>query len=89
MEKPITVNPPLKLSQIINQEGKTLVKFNRENMRGFNKEEIEKILKVGICLGCHPGHDRIYLRWRKEISCPKFPHLSIYKKIINSSITAK
>lgn len=79
IEKPMLSTPPLKLSQIIDEKGKTLVKFNRKDMRGFNKEEWEKILKVGICLGCHKGTDQIYRIWHKDIACPKFPSLTPYK----------
>lgn len=75
-EKIFIQNPPLRLSQIINEKGETLVKFNRKNMRGFNRDEFTKIYKVGICLTCHKEKDKIYKKWHEKIACPKFPEIN-------------
>ncbi len=56
------------------------MKFNRENMRGFSQGEIERILKVGICLECHKGKDKIYRNWKEKIECPKYPTLIFENK---------
>lgn len=70
VEKPFAqVN--VTLSQIGTFEGKALVKFNREGMRPFTQEELERILKVGLCLNCHPEKDKIFRTWHKNIKCPR------------------
>ncbi|MFN3406133.1 MAG: hypothetical protein ACK4UR_01685 [Caldimicrobium sp.] len=74
LEKTLTTTA-LRLSQIINEKGETLVKFNRQHMRGFNSEEIYRILRVGICLECHKEKDKIYQQWKSNLSCPQFPDL--------------
>uniref|UniRef100_A0A832LXR1 Uncharacterized protein n=1 Tax=Caldimicrobium thiodismutans TaxID=1653476 RepID=A0A832LXR1_9BACT len=70
----------LRLSQIVDFEGNTLVKFNRPGMRGFNKEELERILKIGICLNCHNPKDRIFMNWKRELRCPRLESLSLSLK---------
>lgn len=70
---PQTKDKRVKLSQLVNFEGETLVKFNRKGMRGFNKEEILKILRVGFCLNCHEENSTIFKHWKKNRRCPKFP----------------
>ncbi|BAU23357.1 hypothetical protein THC_0973 [Caldimicrobium thiodismutans] len=75
LEKSVTKNPKISLSQIVTPEGKTLVKFNRPEMRGFNEEELLRILRVGLCLNCHSEKDKLFKTWKRDTRCPKFPHL--------------
>lgn len=63
----------IRLSQIVDIHGNTKVKFNRANMRGFDKGEIERILRVGICLNCHQEDDRVFKNWSNRKNCPKVP----------------
>ncbi|MFN3505281.1 MAG: hypothetical protein ACK4Y7_03620 [Caldimicrobium sp.] len=74
LEKRLT-STSLRLSQVISEKGETSAKFNRPNMSGLKKEEIFRILRVGICLECHKEKDKIYRQWKSKISCPKFPNL--------------
>ncbi len=76
LEKPITKERNINLSQIVNPEGESLVKFNKSGMRGFNKEEIIRILRVGLCLNCHEENSAIFKHWKKNINCPKFKGLT-------------
>ncbi len=73
LEKPVKQN--LRLSQIVSMEGENLVQFNRPKMRGFNKEELTKILRVGLCLNCHSQNHTIFQKWKNTLKCPKFPNL--------------
>ena len=75
LEKPITQKENISLSQIVDLEGRTLVKFNRREMRGFTKEELKRILRVGLCLNCHEETSSLFKRWKKDIFCSKFPKL--------------
>ncbi|MEZ0344552.1 MAG: hypothetical protein ABWJ99_07115 [Caldimicrobium sp.] len=75
LEKPQTKNKKVRLSQIVNLQGETLIKFNRKGMRGFNQEEIIRILRVGFCLNCHKENSPIFKHWKRNIVCPKFPEI--------------
>lgn len=75
LEKPFTKGGKIALSQIIDPAGHTIVKFNRKEMRGFTKEEWMRILRVGICLNCHKENSALFKRWKRDLSCPKFPNL--------------
>ncbi|MDJ0881109.1 MAG: hypothetical protein QNJ56_05615 [Gammaproteobacteria bacterium] len=48
------------LERIVTEDGKQLQATNHIGARPFNKEEIEKITKVGTCLACH-GEDGVKL----------------------------
>ncbi len=56
---------------MINFKGEPLVKFHRPEIRGFNKEEVKKILKVGFCLKCHKENSFIFKSWKPELRCSK------------------
>jgi hypothetical protein len=75
LEKPVTESSGVTLSQFVDFEGKTLVKFNRPEMRGFNRDELLRILRVGLCLKCHAEKDPLFKNWKTGLRCPKFPNL--------------
>ena len=54
--------PPVdfELERIVTEEGKQLQATNHKGARPFNKEELERISRVGTCLACHEG-DRVKL----------------------------
>ena len=54
--------PPVdfELERIVDEEGKQLQATNHKGARPFNKEEQERIGRVGTCLACHEG-DRVKL----------------------------
>lgn len=59
------------LDSCVNIEGNSTVNFSRDWLRSFNKDEINRILKVGVCLTCHKGSDSIFSRWDtiKDYKC--------------------
>jgi hypothetical protein len=65
-----------RLSRVGDREGRSLVKFNREGLRPFTKEELDRILKVGLCLSCHEERDRIFKNWRSDLKCPRLRTLA-------------
>ncbi len=75
LERAATKNPQITLSQLIDFEGRTLIRFNRPEMRGFNRDELLRILRVGLCLNCHTDRDPLFKNWKAGLRCPKFPGL--------------
>ena len=60
------------LDAFVTIDGIPLQKSFRSNMRPFNAEEINRILKVGKCLGCHTSiKDPIYNPFPKKPVCAK------------------
>ncbi len=51
------------LDSMVNIEGKPLMHTSRPYFDTFSKNEIYKILKVGLCLTCHEGEDSIMKNW--------------------------
>lgn len=53
-------------------DGRQLQKGFRPNLRPFNKMELERILKVGLCLKCHKDFsDRAFKGYSAELECRK------------------
>ena len=60
------------LDSITNIEGKQLVNVSRPGLRPFQKDEIVKILEVGICLTCHQdSNDLVMKKWLQSGTAPK------------------
>ena len=47
-------------------DGVQLQKGFRPDMRAFDKKELQKILKIGICLECHPGNADIFPKTKRS-----------------------
>ena len=65
------------LDAFVDIQGRPLVNFSRKKrLRTFNKDEIDRILTVGICLNCHsglsfPANRPISSKTLEAISCRK------------------
>ncbi|QER41401.1 hypothetical protein F1847_01095 [Thermodesulfobacterium sp. TA1] len=70
LEQPFVKSPKVCLSQMVNLNGTTLVKFSRSGLRPFNQEELKRILRVGFCLKCHQENDVIFKNWPPKKTCP-------------------
>lgn len=44
------------LERIVDEDGNQIQATSHEGARPFNKEELEKISKVGVCMGCHESY---------------------------------
>ena len=54
-------------------DGKQLQHGSRENLRPFNGEELKRILRVGLCLRCHPDYDDpAYNNYDPARKCPVY-----------------
>jgi len=49
------------LERIVDEDGKQLQSTNHEGARPFNKEEMDRISRVGACIACH-GSDKVILK---------------------------
>lgn len=53
-------------------DGRPLQLGSRPDLRPFNGEELRRILRVGICLGCHPDNeDRIWRNYTTAMVCAR------------------
>jgi hypothetical protein len=50
-------------------DGTPLQKGSRKDLRPFNGEELRRILRIGVCLGCHEGRDKIWKNYVKNKVC--------------------
>lgn len=69
------LNLGFSLSQITDLESKSFTKFNLPTIRPFNRQELERILRVGVCLNCHEENSKVFMNWDKKRShrrCPVF-----------------
>jgi hypothetical protein len=54
-------------------EGKPLQHGSRQDLRPFNGEELQRILRVGLCLDCHTApDDPAYRNYNWQRPCPVF-----------------
>ncbi|WP_234981198.1 multiheme c-type cytochrome [Desulfopila aestuarii] len=52
-------------------EGEQLQHGSRPNVRPFNKKELQKILQVGLCAGCHDSYqDPLWTNYTADMACP-------------------
>ena len=57
-----------RLDAFVDINGDQLQGCSSEGDRPFNREEIHRILRVGICLGCHKGYEEgIYQDFDKSL----------------------
>lgn len=61
------------LDTFVTIDGKPLQHGSRPNLRPFNGEELRRILRVGLCLQCHPDlKDPAYRDYDPKRPCPKY-----------------
>ena len=54
-------------------EGKALQHSSRPDLRPFSSEELQKILRVGRCVGCHSSYrDTIWKKYSRDMQCSRF-----------------
>jgi len=62
--------PPL--DAYVSIDGTPLQKSARKDLRPFNREEIRRILRIGVCLPCHKTYDDpAYRNYTPAVRCPK------------------
>ncbi len=65
------VTPPL--DAYVGIDGTPLQKSARPDLRPFNKEELARILRVGLCIDCHQEYtDPAYRRYTPATTCPVY-----------------
>jgi len=54
-------------------DGTPLQYGSRKDLRPFNKSELHRVLRIGLCLECHPGsNDAAYRNYDSNRPCPVF-----------------
>ena len=63
------VTPPL--DAFVTIDGEPLQRGSRADLRPFNKKELGRILRVGLCLECHNAYtDKAWVGYNAETKCP-------------------
>lgn len=53
-------------------DGEQLQHGSRSDVRPFNRNELEKILRVGLCVGCHDSYgDPVWKNYTAGMQCPR------------------
>jgi hypothetical protein len=61
------------LDTFVTIEGKPLQHGSRKDLRPFNKDELQRILRVGLCLNCHTDYnDQAYSNYDPKRPCPVY-----------------
>lgn len=56
----------------VNIDGEALQHGSRPDLRPFNKTELQSILRVGLCVGCHDTYDDpLWKTYNKEMECSR------------------
>ncbi|MBU0483963.1 MAG: amino acid ABC transporter substrate-binding protein [Proteobacteria bacterium] len=71
IETPAGPTPPM--DGYVDLNGKPLQKSARHDLRPFNRQELEQILRVGLCLECHQDYnDQAFRAYTPELKCAAF-----------------
>ncbi len=63
--------PPL--DSYVEIDGTPLQKSSRPDLRPFNGTELQRILRIGLCIECHTDYDdRAYRDYSPETTCPVY-----------------
>jgi hypothetical protein len=61
------------MDNFVTIDGKALQHGSRENVRPFNRDELHRILRVGLCLDCHTSYDDpAYSNLSPDTKCPVY-----------------
>jgi len=61
------------LDTFVTIDGEPLQHGSRENLRPFNREELQRILRIGLCLECHKNmQDDAYRNYDPKKPCPSY-----------------
>ena len=72
------------LERFVDEEGNQLQGIAHENARPFNKQELEKISRVGACLGCHQADEAFYDSLGQKTGIMEAPTDEVHQKAIRT-----
>ena len=80
---------PFGMDQIVDRKGRQLQATSHEGARPFNRDEINRVLKVDLCISCHDAQRDPDL-WRKVTDVTGFAstdqkHKNILEKLLKKS----
>jgi len=71
IETAVGTTPPL--DSYVAIDGEPLQKSSRPDLRPFIKEELKRVLRVGLCLQCHTNYDdKAFRNYSPETTCPVY-----------------
>ena len=70
------------LEQIVDREGNQIQSTAHEGARPFNKEEIERISRVGTCIACHGSGSEIWSLVKDKLNVESAPSDELHRKAI-------
>mgnify|MGYP001611833703 FL=1 len=87
------IDIPFELEQIIDKDGKQLQATSHYGARPFNKEEIDRIMRVNVCVSCHDLKKDAKI-WKKATDVTGFAktdakHKEILKKLFSKGTGIK
>jgi hypothetical protein len=66
------LGPEAPFDAYVDIEGRPLQKGSRPGLRPFNKEELRRILRVGLCASCHDSYeDAAWKNYDDQTKCPR------------------
>ncbi len=69
------------LDAYVNLQGEPLQKSSRKDLRPFNSQELQAILKVGLCVSCHDNYaDPLWESYKADTLCSRGNRLQSSKK---------
>jgi len=71
------------LEQIVDENGNQIQQTAHEGARPFNKQELNRIGRVGICLSCHGGEDTSWKKAGEPRAISDELHQKAIKRILN------
>jgi hypothetical protein len=76
-------NVPFGLDRMVDEKGKPLQAATHPGARPFNREELGRVLKVGVCVSCHGAQRDAYI-WKKVTDVTGFAATDArHREIIN------
>lgn len=74
---------PFELERIVDEEGRQLQQTSHEGARPFNKEELQRVLRMGNCLPCHGADAEFWLKVKEKSGVDAAPTDELHQKAIN------
>ncbi len=79
---PIAFEP----EQIVDREGNQIQSTAHEGARPFNKSELEKINRAGVCIACHGSDSKIWQKIGEKTGVSSAPSDDLHNKAIQKMI---
>lgn len=82
------INIPFELERFVDEDGNQIQATGHVGARPFNKEELQRIIRINVCLGCHQEYDSPFWEKVKEkwgVAKNNKIHKAILKEILRKA----